>query len=143
MFIGTRQLMGFLNASENRSRVRTLSAPTVLTMDSTEARIQVGDSVPVLTSQALVAGAQVGGSSLFTNTVNNQDTGIILSVTPRITSTGLVSLRINQEVSTEVQPPAASGIQSPSFIEAFGDHPSRGSGRPDHCPGWTDLVHLY
>ncbi len=112
--IGTRQLMAFLTASENRSRVRTLSAPTLLTIDGTQARIQVGASVPVLTSQALVAGAQGGGSSLFTNTVNNQDTGIILSVTPRVTSTGLVSLIINQEVSTE-QPPAATGIQSPSF----------------------------
>ena len=110
----TRQLLAYLNASENRSRVRTLSAPTVLTTDSTQARIQVGASVPVLTSQAIVAGAQAGASSLFTNTVSNQDTGIILSVTPRITSTGLVSLQINQEVSSEVPPPA-SGIQSPSF----------------------------
>ena len=109
--VGTRQLMAFLTASENRSRVRTLSAPTVLTMDSTEARIQVGVSVPMLTSQAIVGGATVAGSSLFTNTVTNQDTGIMLSVIPRITSTGLVSLRISQEVSA-AQPPAASGIQT-------------------------------
>jgi len=112
--VGTRQLMAFLTASENRSRVRTLSSPTVLTVDGTQARIQVGASVPVLTSQAIVAGAQAGSSSLFTNTVQNVDTGIILSVTPRVTSTGVVSLLINQEVSTE-QPPAATGIQSPSF----------------------------
>jgi len=110
----TRQLMAFLTATENRSRVRTLSAPTLLTTDSSEARIQVGASVPMLTSQAIVAGAQAGASSLFTNTVSNQDTGIILSVTPRITSTGLVSLRINQEVSV-AQPPPAAGIQSPTI----------------------------
>ena len=113
--IGTRQLMAFLSASENRSRVRTLSAPSVLTTDSTQARIQVGASVPVLTSQAIVAGATAGSSSLFTNTVQNVDTGIILSVTPRVTSTGLVSLLINQEVSTEQPPASSSGIQSPSF----------------------------
>jgi general secretion pathway protein D len=112
--VGTRQLMAFLTASENRTRVRTLSAPTVLTMDSTEARIQVGVSVPMLTSQAVTSGATVAGSSLFTNTITNQDTGIMLSVIPRITSTGLVSLRISQEVSA-AQPAAASGIQSPSF----------------------------
>jgi general secretion pathway protein D len=110
----TRQLMAFLTASENRSRVKTLSAPTVLTTDSTEARIQVGQSVPVLTSQGLTAGGQFAGNSLFTSTVNNVDTGIILSVTPRITSTGLVSLHINQEISNEVPPPS-TGIQSPSF----------------------------
>jgi general secretion pathway protein D len=113
----TRQLMAFLNANENRSRVKTLSAPTVLTTDSTEARIQVGESVPVLTSQAIVAGAQAGASSLFSNTVSNVDTGIILSVTPRITSTGIISLTINNEISNEVPPALGSGIQSPSFTK--------------------------
>jgi general secretion pathway protein D len=112
----TRQLMAFLTASENRSRVKTLSAPTVLTTDSAEARIQVGQSVPVLTSQGLALGGQFAGNSLFTSTVNNVDTGIILTVTPRITSTGLVSLHINQEISNEVPPPSA-GIQSPSFTK--------------------------
>ena len=112
----TRQLMAFLTASENRTRVKTLSAPTILTTDSAQARIQVGESVPVLTSQGLTLGGQVAGNSLFTSTVNNQDTGIILSVTPRITSTGLVSLHIDQEISAEVPAPS-TGIQSPSFTK--------------------------
>jgi general secretion pathway protein D len=111
----TRELMAFLTASENRTRVRTLSAPTVLTTDSTTARMQVGDSVPVLSSQGLTAGGQFAGNSLFTSTVNNVDTGIILMVTPRITSTGLVSLQIDQEISSEVPPATTSYIQSPSF----------------------------
>ena len=113
----TRELMTFLNASENRSRVKTLSAPTVLTTDSTQARIQVGESVPVLTSAGLAAGGQIGGNSLYTSTVTNVDTGIILTVTPRITSTGLVSLTINQDISNAVPPAANSGIQSPSFTK--------------------------
>jgi general secretion pathway protein D len=109
--------MAFLTASENRSRVKTLSAPTVLTTDSTEARIQVGASVPVLTSQGLAQGGLSAGNSLYTSTVSNQDTGIILSVTPRITSTGLVSLTIDQEISNEVPPATGSTIQSPSFTK--------------------------
>jgi general secretion pathway protein D len=113
----TRELMAFLTASENRSRVKTLSAPTVLTTDSTDARIQVGASVPVLTSQGLTQGGQFAGNSLFTSTVSNQDTGIILSVVPRITSTGLVSLTITQDISNEVPPAPGSGIQSPSFTK--------------------------
>jgi general secretion pathway protein D len=111
----TRQLMAFLTANENRSRVKTLSAPTVLATDSTDARIQVGASVPVLTSQGLAQGGQIAGNSLFTSTVSNQDTGIILSVIPRITSTGLVSLTITQDVTNEVPAAAGAGIQSPSF----------------------------
>jgi general secretion pathway protein D len=111
----TRELMGFLNASENRSRVRVLSAPTVLATDNSDARIQVGSEIPILTSQGVVP-VQSGGSSLFSNTIQNRDTGIILSVTPRITSTGMVSLKISQEISN-AQPPAAGGIQSPSFLK--------------------------
>jgi len=111
----TRQLMAFLTASENRTRVRTLSAPTLVTTDSTQARIQVGESVPTLSSQGLATGGQIAGNSLYTSTVNNVDTGIILTVTPRITSTGLVSLQINQEISSEVPPATSSTIQSPSF----------------------------
>ena len=109
--------MSYLSASENRTRVKTLSAPAVLTTDSTEARIQVGDSVPVLTSQGLAQGGQIAGNSLYTSTVTNVDTGIILSVTPRITSTGLVSLTINQDITNAVPPAAGTGIQSPSFTK--------------------------
>jgi general secretion pathway protein D len=110
-----RELLGFLNASENRSRVRVLSAPTLLATDNSDARIQVGSEIPILTSQGVVP-VQTGGSSLFTNTIQNRDTGIILTVTPRITSTGLVSLRITQEISS-AQPASAGGIQSPSFLK--------------------------
>jgi general secretion pathway protein D len=111
----TRELFTFLTASQNRSRVRVLSAPTVLATDSSPARIQVGSSVPVLTSQGITAGAIAGSSSLFTNTINNVDTGVILSITPRITSTGLVNLVIDQEISSAIPAPVGAGIQSPSF----------------------------
>jgi general secretion pathway protein D len=116
-YIGdSRELMGFLNASENRSRVRVLSAPSILATDNTSATIQVGSSVPILTSQAVVGGVQVGSNTVFSNTVQQVDTGIILRVKPRITSTGLVSLEVSQEISN-VQPIPATGIQSPSFTK--------------------------
>jgi general secretion pathway protein D len=114
-YIGqSRELMAFLNASENHSRIRVLSAPSILATDNTSAIIQVGSSVPILTSQAVVGGVQVGSNTVFSNTVENVDTGIILRVKPRITSTGLVSLEISQEISN-AQPVPATGIQSPSF----------------------------
>lgn len=114
-FIGqTRELIAFLNAQETRSRARILSSPTVIASDNKEARIQVGSEVPILTSQGVVPGG-TGGTSLFSNTIQNKSTGIILNVTPRINSTGLVTLRISQEVSVPVPPTAGSGIQSPSI----------------------------
>lgn len=114
-FIGhSRELLFFLNAQENRSRVKVLSAPVVLASDNTDAFIQVGAEVPILTSQAVAAGTQVGGTSLFTNTVQSRDTGVILKVKPRINAGGLVTLLISQEVSTP-QAPAPGGIQSPTI----------------------------
>src|SRR5207247_6403722 len=49
----TRELVAFLNASENRSRVRTLSAPSVLVKDNTAADFQVGAEVPVATTSSI------------------------------------------------------------------------------------------
>lgn len=111
-----RELLLFLNAQENRGRTRVLSAPTVLASDNMPAHIQVGAEVPILTSQGVVPGAQAGGSSLFTNTIQQRDTGVILSVTPRINPSGMVSMEIQQEVSSP-QPPAAGGPNSPSILK--------------------------
>ena len=118
MLIGsTRELMAFLNASENKSWIRVLSAPTVLATDNSDAKIEVGSEVPYLTSQGVIPGVQTGSTSVFTNTIQNMETGIILTVTPRITSTGLVSLKISQEVSSAVPPTSGAAIQSPSFLK--------------------------
>lgn len=110
----TRELLLFLNAAESRSQARVISAPSLLASDNISAKINVGTEVPILTSQALAGGAQQGGSSLFTNTIQNRDTGVLMSITPRINSSGLVNLKIDQEVSAPVAP-SAGGIQSPSI----------------------------
>jgi general secretion pathway protein D len=109
----TRELLTFLNARESRTRTRVLSSPSVLASDNMVARIQVGAEVPILSSQGIVPGG-TGGTSLFTNTVLNRNTGVILKVTPRINSSGLVTLKIGQEVSSPVAP-TSGGIQSPTI----------------------------
>ncbi|HVN80060.1 MAG TPA: type II secretion system secretin GspD [Terriglobia bacterium] len=111
----TRELLAYLNAQESRSRTRVLSAPSVIASDNLPARIQVGTEVPLLTSQGVVPGGSVGGTSLFSNTISNRPTGVILSVTPRINASGWVTLKLNQEVSSPVAPDAGSAIQSPSI----------------------------
>ena len=109
----TRELVAFLNAAETRSRSRVLSAPTVIASDNVAANIQVGSSIPTLTSQGVIPGG-TGGGSLFSNTVSNRNTGVILSVTPRINAGGWVTLAVRQEVSSPGPPPTA-GIQSPTI----------------------------
>jgi general secretion pathway protein D len=111
----TRELVAFLNAQESRGKTRVLSSPSVIASDNLDARIQVGAEVPLLTSQGVVSGAQAGGNSLFSNTIQQRPTGVILDVTPRINASGWVTMKINQEVSAPVAPAAGSGIQSPSI----------------------------
>ena len=71
--------------------------------------------MPILPSQALVGGAQQDNNSLFTNTIQNRDTGVLLSITPRVNSSGLVNLQIQQEVSVPLPTTPGVGIQSPSI----------------------------
>ena len=107
----TYQLQLFLNASENRTRVKTLSAPSILVTNNTAARIQVGSEVPVPIGSALTP-VQSGGSSVFAQTIQFRDTGVILTVTPRINASGVILLNIAQEVSS-AQPNTTSGIVAP------------------------------
>jgi general secretion pathway protein D len=111
-FIGrTRELVGFLNAQENRSKVRTLSAPSILVSNNVTAQVQVGAQVPVPTSSA-ASGAQQNGSTLFAQTIQYVDTGVILSVTPQINEGGNLTLAISQEVS-QAGANTTSGINAP------------------------------
>ena len=109
----TRELAAILSASQSDGRTRLISAPSVIATDNIAASITVGTSVPTLTSQAVAGGTQQDGSSLFTNTVSNVQTGVTLSVTPRVNASGIVTLQINQEVSTPL--PVSGAIQSPSI----------------------------
>ena len=109
----TRELAALLNLSQSDGRNRIISAPSVIATDNIAASITVGTSVPTLASQAVAAGAQQDGSSLFTNTVANVQTGVTLSITPRVNASGIVTLQISQEVSSAL--PVSGAIQSPDI----------------------------
>ena len=99
-FIGrSRELFMFLNASENRSRVRTLSAPSVLVSDNKTAQFTVGTDVPVPVSSSASGVQAPGGGTLFAQTIQRRSTGVIMTVTPQINDSGNVTLVISQEVS--------------------------------------------
>ncbi len=109
----SKLLLAALNTSEVATKTKVLSTPTVIATDSIPASINVGVEVPTLTAQA-VSGVTEGGSSLFANTVTNRKTGVNLNITARVNPSGVVTMQINQEVSSPAPPPVG-GIQSPSF----------------------------
>ena len=78
------------------SDVNLLSTPSITTMDNEEAKIVVGQNVPFRTGST-VTGSQ-GTTNPFT-TIQREDVGLTLEVTPHINSDSLVRLLIHQEVS--------------------------------------------
>jgi len=111
----SRQLFGLLTAQEGSGRTKVVSTPRLIATDSIPAFINVGDTVPTLSSQA-VTGAQSSGSSLFANTIQNVSTGTTLNLTARVNPSGVVTLLIDQEVSAPIAA-SSNGIQSPSFSQ--------------------------
>jgi len=109
----SKELLAALSTSELSTKARVVSTPSVVATDSIPASINVGVEVPMLTAQA-VTGVQQGGSSLFANTITNRKTGVNLNITAHVNPSGVVTLEINQEVSSP-GPPPVGGIQSPSF----------------------------
>ena len=90
-----------------------ISAPSVIATDNMPATITSGQAIPTLrASQGLAGGAQSAGSSLFTNTVSNVQTGITLSITPRVNASGIVTMEVNQEVSNPLPPTGLIGSPS-------------------------------
>ena len=70
-----------------------LSRPQIRTLDNQSAFIQVGQRVPRITASNLTAGG------LQTNTVELENVGIILGVTPRISPDNTVVMEIDAEKS--------------------------------------------
>jgi general secretion pathway protein D len=109
-----KEVLGVLQTQEHHDQSRIISAPSIIATDSIPAVMNVGQDVPVLTSQAVVGGVQSGGSSVFSNTVSNQSSGVTLNILSRVSSSGVVTMIIDQDVSAP-QAPSAGGINSPSF----------------------------
>ncbi|NIR28413.1 MAG: type II secretion system secretin GspD [Gammaproteobacteria bacterium] len=84
-----------LNTLASDSRLNVLSSPSLMVLNNQTAEIQVGDEVPVTTQQQQAT----TGVSTVVNTIEFRDTGVLLTVTPRVNAGGLVTMEVSQEVS--------------------------------------------
>jgi general secretion pathway protein D len=94
-----------IDALSQVTDVKVLSSPSLVVGDRQPARLEVGDQVPVLSQQAVsteTAGAPV------VNSVSYVNTGIILNVIPSVNADGIVSLQVQQEISSVTNPGTAS-----------------------------------
>ena len=100
-----------LNALAKVTDVTVLSAPKLMVLNNHTATIEVGDQVPISTGSAV---STISSGAPIVNAIEYRDTGIILKVTPRVNSGGLVLLDIAQEVS-DVLGTTSSSISSPTI----------------------------
>jgi general secretion pathway protein D len=101
-----------IQALQAVTKVHVLSSPELLVLDNQPARLQVGSVVPYLsqTSQSTVT-----SDAPVVSSINYQQTGVIMQVTPRVNSGGLVTLDVMQDVSSVATGLTTTGINSPTF----------------------------
>jgi general secretion pathway protein D len=110
-FNNNSSVNGILTALSAVTDVKVISSPKLLVLNNQSATIQVGDEVPVLSATAV---STTAANAPVVNSIEYRDTGIILSVTPRIGDDGIVMIDVDQEVSNVVET-ATSGIDAPTI----------------------------
>ena len=89
-----------LNALETQGNANILSTPSLLTLDNEEAYITVGQQVPFVTGSYTSTGGGNGALQNPFQTIQRQNVGVTLTVTPQINEGDSVVLDITQEVSS-------------------------------------------
>ena len=83
-----------LRAMADVAKLEVLSRPSVLVRNNQPATITIGQEVPFIRNSRVTSDGQT------INTVEYEDIGIILQVTPHITADGLVDMEVLPEIST-------------------------------------------
>jgi general secretion pathway protein D len=98
-------------ALEGDADANILSTPNLLTMDNEEAKIVVGQNIPIITgSYAQATAAGPGAAVNPFQTIERRDVGLTLRVRPQVTEGGTVKLRVFQEVSNVQDTTNPAGI---------------------------------
>ena len=107
-FNGVYGMSALITALATTQGTNILSTPNLITLDNEEARIVVGQNVPIITGSY----AQTGSTATVTpfQTVTRQDVGLTLRVRPQVSDNGIVKMQIFQEVSSISNPFFPSGI---------------------------------
>ncbi|WP_333688567.1 type II secretion system secretin GspD [Methylococcus capsulatus] len=100
-----------LNLLAQENLVNVISSPSLMVLNNQQAKINVGDQVPVLTGTT--ASATIGTTQF--NQFQQQQSGVTLQIRPRVNSGGLVSLEIFQAISTPSPVEVGSGQKTFQF----------------------------
>ena len=101
-----------LRALQEDGNTNVISTPSIITLDNEEAKIEVTSQVPLITGQYTNASSTGGGNNGSVNpftTIQRQDVGTKLTITPQINKGNSVLLKISQEASSLSQAKGDAG----------------------------------
>ena len=96
-----------LNALEGDADTNIISTPSIITTDNEEATLNVGQEVPFVTGSFTNTGGADGAVNPF-QTINRQQIGVKLAITPKINEGNSMVLEISQEISSIAQSAAGA-----------------------------------
>jgi general secretion pathway protein D len=85
-------------ALETDTNANILSTPTLLTLDNEEAKIVIGQNIPIVTGQYAVTASATTPTPF--QTIERKDVGLTLRIKPQISEGGAIRLQLFQEVSS-------------------------------------------
>lgn len=104
---------GYIRALAGDGLVKVISSPQLLVSSHTEASITVGKEIPVITSGI----TNTSSSGSIQQNYQYLKTGVILTVTPQVTSTDLISIEVKQEISSASKNTTSTSIDSPEVSQ--------------------------
>jgi general secretion pathway protein D len=107
---GDVNFLVLLRALRNDTSANILQQPSIITLDNEEAEIKVAQEVPFITGQFTnTGGGSNNGSVNPFQTVQREEVGTILKLTPQISDSESVILKIEQESSSLVPSSGSMG----------------------------------
>ena len=103
-----------LNMLASKNAINVLSSPSLMVLNNQEATIQVGDQVPIRTTESTNTSGSL--NPIQTSSIEMRDTGVTLKVTPRVNANGIVLMDIDESVDTPTTT-STSGIDSPTILQ--------------------------
>jgi type IV pilus assembly protein PilQ len=103
--IGNFDLTAFVQALQRVELADIQAEPTITTLDNRQAEILVGDRVPIRIIDVSAVGGAAGAANVPRATVQFQQTGINLRVTPHVTANRQILMEVHAERSS-VRPAA-------------------------------------
>jgi general secretion pathway protein D len=106
---GSVNFAAVLRAIQADSHTNIISTPSTVTMDAQEAELKVAQEVPFVTGQFSNTGTATNGAVNPFQTIQREEVGTILKVTPTISAEGTsVMMKLSIESSSIAQKPAGA-----------------------------------